>query len=123
MVPFLLLDTRNASNSTLTVHILEIVVTTSVVIYRVSLRKSAEQLNCYLIAITWTLPFSHVNCGQLHCKATGNYRLYVGDTVKILTRGIYVAGEGRVSCKYVWMYIIIMVNMHNCKSLRIIICS
>ena len=50
MVPFLLLDTRNVSNPTLKVHNMEIVVTTSVVIYRVSLRKSAEQLNCYLIA-------------------------------------------------------------------------
>ena len=119
MVPFLLLDLHNVSNSTLKVHNLEIVVTTSVVIYRVSLRKSAEQLNCYLIAITWTLPFSHVNCGQLHCKATGNYRLSVGERVRILTRGTYVAGEGIVTCKYVWVYIIIMVNMHNCKSLHI----
>ena len=118
MVSFLLLDTRNASNLTLTVKCMEIVVTTLVVIYRVSLCKSAEQLNCYLIAITWTIPFSHVNCGQLHCKATGNYRLSVGERVSILTRGTYVAGEGYMPCKYVWVYIIIMVNMHNCKSLH-----
>ena len=50
MVPFLLLDTHDVSNPTLTVHNMEIVVTILVVIYRVSLRKSAEQLNCYLIA-------------------------------------------------------------------------
>ena len=57
-----------------------------------------------LSSLTYATTFRNVNCGQLQCRDAdlNNYRLNVGASVRISSRGVFVNGRV-VTCTYVYV--------------------